>query len=218
MNFAKYMPEDNLLKRTLAVTTALLLAASMPVFAHHPMGGMTPGTLGQGLLSGLAHPVIGLDHLAFLVVAVLLASMLKGAVRFVVPLAFIGATVAGTVLHLGAASIPMSEALVALSVIIGGVLALTRRNAGAFGLGVIFAVSGILHGYAYGEAIVGAETTPLLAYLAGFGIIQYALIAGGVLALEKLASQSEKARLVAARVGSAAALLTGGLFFAMSIT
>ena len=39
----------------------------------------------------------------------------------------------------------------------------------------------------------------------------------GVLAPAKLARQSEKARLVADRVGSAAALLTGGLFLAMSI-
>jgi urease accessory protein len=216
MKFAKYMSETHL-HTPLGLSAGLLLIASSPVFAHHPMGGMTPQTFSQGLLSGLGHPIIGLDHFAFLVVAILLASMLKGATRFLVPLAFIGATVAGTVLHLGAASIPMSETLVALSVVIGGVLALTRRNAGAVGLGVIFAVSGILHGYAYGESIVGAEATPLLAYLAGFAAIQYGLIVGGVLGLAKLASHSEQARMLAARVGSAVALLTGGLFLALSI-
>ncbi|MDP1644473.1 MAG: HupE/UreJ family protein [Thiobacillus sp.] len=216
MKFAKYMPENHL-HGTLALTAGLLLIASSPAFAHHAMGGMTPQTFSQGLLAGLAHPVIGLDHFAFLVVAMLLASLLKGATRFLVPLAFIGATIAGTVLHLGEANIPLSETLVALTVVIGGVLALTRHNPGAFALSAIFAVSGILHGYAYGESIVGAETTPLLAYLAGFAAIQYALIVGGVLGLEKLASRSERARLIAARVGSTAALLTGGLFVALSI-
>lgn len=216
MKFAKHMSEIPM-HGTVAATAGLLLAASFPAFAHHPMGGMTPETFSQGLLSGLGHPIIGLDHFAFLVVAMLLVWTLKGAPRFLVPLAFIGATIAGTVLHLGAATIPMSETLVALTVMIGAVLALTRSNPGAFALGVIFAASGILHGYAYGESIVGAEATPLLAYLAGFAAIQYVLIVGGVLGLDKLSSHSEKARLIAARVGSMAALLTGGLFLALSV-
>ena len=217
MNYTKYMSE-NYLRGTVAVTAGLMLSASFPVWAHHQMGGMTPQTFSQGLLSGLGHPIIGLDHFAFLVVAMLLACALKGAARYLAPLAFIGATIGGTVLHLGAANIPMSETLVALSVVIGGVLALTRSYPGAFALSAIFAVSGVLHGYAYGESIVGAEAAPLLAYLIGFAVIQYALIVGGVLGLEKLAAHSEKARLVAARIGSSAALLTGGLFLALSLT
>ena len=216
MNYAKYFPENNL-RGTLAVSAGLLLIVSSPAFAHHPMGGITPQTFSQGMLSGLGHPIIGLDHFAFLVVAMLLTWALKGSARFLVPLAFIGATIAGTVLHLGAANIPMSETLVALTVVIGAVLALTRRYPGAFALSAIFAVSGILHGYAYGESIVGAETTPLLAYLVGFAAIQYALIIGGVLGLVKLANQSEHARLIAARISSVAALLTGVVFFALRI-
>ncbi len=213
---AKHMSE-NLSRGALAATAGLLLAASTSVFAHHPMGGMTPETFSQGLLSGLGHPIIGLDHFAFLVLAMLLSCALKGSARFLAPLAFVGATIGGTVLHLGAANIPMSEALVALSVVVAGVLALTRRYPGAFALSAIFAVSGILHGYAYGESIVGAETTPLMAYLVGFAFIQYALIAGGVLGLDKIASKSEKARVLVARVGSLAALLTGGAFLALGV-
>lgn len=216
MNFAKYMP-DNHFRGSLAAAASLLLVASSPAFAHHAMGGMTPQTFSQGFLSGLAHPVIGLDHLAFLVVAMLLVSVLKGASRYLVPLSFVGATIAGTVLHLGAANIPMSEALVALSVVIGGVIALTRSNPGAFVLSALFAVCGVLHGYAYGESIIGAETTPLLAYLGGFAAIQYALIIGGVLALGKIARRSEKALMLASRAGSFAALLTGGAFLTMGL-
>ncbi len=33
-------------------------------------------------------------------------------------------------------------------------------------------IAGVFHGYAYGEAIVGAEMNPLVAYLAGFTVIQ----------------------------------------------
>lgn len=217
MSYTKYLSE-NKLSATVALTAWLLLAASTSVFAHHPTGGMTPQTFSQGLLSGFGHPIIGLDHFAFLVVAMLLTYSLKGASRFLVPLTFIGATIGGTVLHLGAADIPMSEMLVALSVVIGGVLALTRRYPGAFALSAIFVVSGIVHGYAYGESIIGAETTPLLAYLVGFAGIQYALIVGGVLGLDKLAARSESVRGMVARIGGVAASLTGALFLALSLT
>lgn len=213
------MNKDTIIKRAIV---GILAAASglfmSPGFAHHPMGGMTPDTFSQGLLSGLGHPILGLDHLAFLVVAMLLTWTLKGRERFMVPMAFIGASIAGTVMHLGATNIPMSETLVALSVIIVAVLALTRSNPGAFVLGVIFAVSGILHGYALGESIIGSETTPLLAYLAGLATIQYALMTGGVFLMDKIASRSEKLRTIAVRFSSALALLTGGFFLALSIT
>jgi len=216
MNYAKTIPE-NISHGKIAVAAGLMMVAASPVFAHHPMGGMTPETFSQGLLSGLGHPIIGLDHFAFMVVAMLLACTLKGAARFVAPLAFVGASIGGTVLHLGAANIPMSEALVALSVIVGGVLVLLRRYPGALALSGIFAVSGILHGYALGESIIGAETAPLLAYLIGLAAIQYAVIVGGILALAKLASKSEKAGQLAARVGGIVTLLTGGVFLAMGV-
>lgn len=216
MSYTKYLSE-NKLRAGVFATSGLLLAVSTSVFAHHPTGSMTPQTFSQGLLSGFGHPIIGLDHFAFLVVAMLLTYALKGTARIVVPLAFIGATIGGTVLHLGSANIPMSEMLVALSVVIGGVLALTRRYPGAFALSALFAVSGIFHGYAYGESIIGAETTPLIAYLVGFAAIQYALIVGGVFGLDKLAARSESVRMMVARIGGVAASLTGVAFLATSL-
>ena len=50
-----------------ALALALTVATVLSAQAHHVMGGRTPETFMQGLLSGLAHPVIGLDHLAFIV-------------------------------------------------------------------------------------------------------------------------------------------------------
>src|SRR5262249_29863369 len=44
-------------------TTSLFTTSA---FAHHVMGGKTPSTFVEGLLSGTGHPVIGPDHLAFL--------------------------------------------------------------------------------------------------------------------------------------------------------
>jgi len=206
--------KDSLKSRAVA---ASLLFASAPVLAHHPMGGMTPETFGQGLLSGIGHPVIGLDHLAFLLIAALLTCSLQGRERFTVPLAFIAATVGGTLLHLGAATIPMAEALVAVSVMIGAVLLLARHSVHALGLAALFAVSGVLHGYAYGEAVIGAEPTPVMAYLLGFAVIQYGLIVAGALAFEALTSRSQAVRRLTLRLGGIGGLLIGGLFFGLGL-
>ncbi|MEM8749612.1 MAG: HupE/UreJ family protein [Pseudomonadota bacterium] len=152
-------------------TLASLVATS--AFAHHPMGGETPTTFGQGLLSGIGHPIVGVDHLAF-VIAVGIAATLAGS-RFMAPLAFVVATIAGTLIHLGAVNLPAVELVIALSLVALGAVVFLGRRIPVAGVAAIFAVTGIFHGFAYGEAIFGAETTPLLAYLAGFGVTQYAI-------------------------------------------
>ena len=96
-----------------------------------------------------------------------------------VPLAFVVGTVAGTLHHLGAADLPMTETVIALSVLLGG-RPLCCDTARRRCFGGLFGVIGVFHGYAYGESIVGAESTPLLSYLAGFALIQFAIIVGGV--------------------------------------
>lgn len=92
------------------------------------------------------------------------------------PAAFIAATVAGVVLHLYSVSLPAAEILVALSLLAAGVLLFSRYTLPAFALPLFAIGAGVLHGYAYGESIIGAEATPLLAYLAGLGLVQYAIV------------------------------------------
>jgi len=57
-----------MLKR-FGLLAALLPLAAAPALAHHPMEsmGLEPTAL-TGLISGLAHPVLGPDHLLFLLV------------------------------------------------------------------------------------------------------------------------------------------------------
>ena len=164
-------------KLSLAAAFALL---STSAFAHHPMGGKTPSTMTEGLLSGIGHPVLGLDHLAF-VVAVGIAAVALGS-RFVLPLFFIAATLAGTGLHLMAFDLPLVEFVIAASVAAAGLLIASGKKLPLAVFVALFAVAGLFHGHAYGEAIFGAETTPVVAYLAGFGVTQYAIsvVAGTV--------------------------------------
>ncbi|MDD9911082.1 MAG: HupE/UreJ family protein [Ahrensia sp.] len=198
------------MKKSLA---ALIALVSTPAFAHHPMAGRTPSTLSEGLLSGIGHPILGLDHLLF-VVAVGVAAVVLGS-RFVLPLVFVVATLLGTIVHVMAVDLPLVELVIALSVLtLGALLMLSISVPNAVYVG-IFAIAGLFHGHAYGEAIFGAETTPLLAYLTGFGITQYAIavVAGTVIVsawgrMEQLAN-NVPARLAGAMVAGAGFLMVG---------
>jgi urease accessory protein len=154
---------------TAAVVSASVLVAT-PVLAHHPMGGAMPSNLFQGLMSGLAHPMIEPSHFVAIVAIGLLAAFKRqGAI---IPAAFILAAMAGTGLHLAKVAIPGLEFLVSASILmLGGFLAMKNSPNTMVVVGLA-AIAGLFHGYAYGEAIIGAEATPLVAYLAGFTAIQ----------------------------------------------
>ncbi|PZD73292.1 hypothetical protein C1752_02297 [Acaryochloris thomasi RCC1774] len=161
-------------KRSLSMAGLLLLMGSLisakPAFAHHPFGGETPDTALAGFLSGLGHPVIGFDHFVFVIAVGLLAALQRRGM--VVPAAFILMSLAGTGIHLMGVDLPAPELVISASVLLfGALLALKDRlnEILVIGLG---AIAGIFHGYAYGEAIVGAEMTSLMAYLVGFSLIQ----------------------------------------------
>jgi urease accessory protein len=156
----------------------LLVLGSAPAFAHHLMGGRTPATFAEGLLSGLGHPVIGLDHFA----AVVAVGCLAAAHRVAPALAigFVMAMMAGVALHLHGATVPGAEILVALSVIFLGMFMLRGRDVAASVAFVLFAAVGLIHGYALGESIYGAEPTPLFAYLLGLAAIQSAIALAAV--------------------------------------
>ena len=141
-----------------------------PAQAHHLMGGKTPATFGEGILSGLGHPIIGLDHFAAVVaVGCLAAAHRAGAALAVV---FVLAMMAGVGLHVHGTTVPGAEILVALTVVALGALMLRVEVMPAAVALCLFAAVGLIHGYALGESIYGAEATPLYAYLFGLAFVQ----------------------------------------------
>ncbi len=161
------------------------VGGAVPALAHHPMGGATPDTFVQGLLSGFGHPVLGLDHLAALIVVGLLASR-AGRGWFVLPSLWIAAMGLGVFAHLGAIDLPGAEFLVAGSLV---VIALIGVLAPALPLaitGTVFAVGGFSHGHALAESVVGAEPMPIVAYLIGLVIVQSAIATAVTLAARRL--------------------------------
>ena len=160
---------------------------SAPAFAHHVMGGRMPATFGEGILSGLGHPVIGLDHLAAVVAVGCLAAAHRSASALAV--AFVLAMIGGVVLHLHGTAVPGAEILVALTVLALGALMVMRRNMSAGAAVVLFAMVGMIHGYALGESIT-AERTPLYAYLIGLAVIQSVIVLAAAHVTRSLAHTS----------------------------
>jgi urease accessory protein len=152
------------------------LIQTSPALAHHPMGGKLPSTFIEGFLSGLGHPVIGIDHLAF-VIAIGLLAALSNRLGMIIPLAFMLTTAVGTIIHLQSIDLPVVELVISVSVLIMGILLAQTNQTNLVLLTVISAIAGIFHGYAYGESIVGAETLAIGAYLLGFCLIQLAISA-----------------------------------------
>ena len=183
----------------LSAAIAALAILAEPAFAHHLMGGRMPATFGEGILSGLGHPVIGLDHFAAVVAVGCLAAAHRAGAALAI--AFVIAMMCGVAIHLQAVTVPAAEILVAVSVILLGTILLRHPDLPSTGVLALFVVVGLIHGYALGESIYGAEPTPLYAYLLGLAFIQSAIALAAMSAARVLVrSDAMKLRLIGAGI------------------
>src|ERR1700751_3423670 len=190
-----------LFSRTALVAVLFLFTTS--ALAHHVMVGQTPSTLVEGLLSGIGHPVIGPDHLAFLLAIGIAVGV--GGLNLALPALFVVASAVGVMLHVDGINLPGAEIVVGGSVVLACVL---RARGRALSVGMwagLFAVAGIFHGYAFGQSIFGAETSPLHAYLLGLILIQGALAVTAALFARRSGGVSE----LAPRLAGAAIIWVG---------
>ncbi|WP_055073641.1 HupE/UreJ family protein [Pseudanabaena sp. 'Roaring Creek'] len=169
MNFSKLSSSIQSKSLAIAFGFSLLLFAS-PASAHHAMGGRMPSNFFEGFMSGLAHPVIGVDHLAFIVAVGLFAAIKSQGI--LIPVSFVLSAMLGTGIHLLGVNLPVVELIVSASILLFGILLARKHSPNILVMIALSAVAGLFHGYAYGEAIFGAQTTALVAYLCGFTVIQ----------------------------------------------
>ena len=170
---------------------ALILALSFaiePAFAHHVMGGKMPVTFMDGLLSGLGHPIIGLDHLAAIIAIGCLAATERRGEWLIA--GYVIAMMIGVAAHIGEATVNGAEYFVAASVILLGAV-LFRKAPPRLDIAIaLFAFAGLVHGYALGESIAGAERTPLYAYFIGLAAIQAAIALAAMYGTRMLAARA----------------------------
>lgn len=186
----------------------LLLAApffaASPALAHHPLGGLPMETFSHGVLSGIGHPVLGFDHL-FFVLAMGVMAHLSGQ-RFGAPLAYISAMLLGCVGTYAGLVLPLREGMIALSLIVLGGLVVRNRTGGRGVVLLAFAGFGLFHGAAFGASIAtqegGAGAAVLIGYLIGLGAVQYLIAIGAGLAARHASTlQTQLAGAMVAGVG-----------------
>lgn len=148
-----------------AATLGLL--AVLPAEAHHliDLGAMAPTPL-NGLLSGLAHPVIGPDHLLFLLSLTLVA--LRRPLTWVVTL--LGVGLLGSAAGLLWPAAPGADVLVSLSLVVEALVILERLPA------ALLLPSMALHGYVLSAAVLGWTSMPIASYLLGLLVSQLMLL------------------------------------------
>jgi urease accessory protein len=198
---------QNTFKR-LGLAAVLLMVGISSAAAHHAMGGTTPTTFMDGFLSGIGHPVIGIDHLAFIVAIGIAAAFVSGG--FGIIAGFIAASSIGVLAHVIELNVPLVELLVAASVIVAGAalaIGLTGARGGWLMLAII---AGLFHGYAFGETVVGAERNVIGGYLIGLAVIQAVIATLAMLASRRFLVSAEQSPMGLRAAGGALTAL--GLF------
>jgi len=143
---------------------------AQPALAHHPLGGRLPANAFEGLLSGLAHPILGPDHFLFILAIGLLA--LRVSVGLWLPVVFVLGSLAGAAFHLSSGSLPLVEIGITGSLALVGFFLARRAEPKSLWMLGLGAIAGLFHGYAFGEAIFGADMVPLWSYLLGLTLVQ----------------------------------------------
>lgn len=208
-------PKGTDMKKILAVATATL--AATPALAHHPLGGMPMETFAHGALSGVGHPVLGFDHM-FFVIAMGIAALFT-AHRYLTPAAYIVAMLVGCGLMYAGVALPLTETFIAISLLAIGGVVLSGRALGTGAALALFAAFGLFHGSAFGSSIAGQEggisAAVLTGYLLGLGLIQFAIAIAAGWVGEKLLGATEAASVNARLAG---AMVAGvGVFLCLEI-
>jgi len=158
---------------------ALLMLMPLSALAHVESGVIGDG----GFVSGMLHPVTGVDHVVAMVAVGLWGAILGQPAIWVLPVAFPLVMAVGSILGIIGIPVPAIDIGVALSgIVLGAMVATVSRPplAVAFFLISIFAV---YHGYPHGAALPDFGM-PLL-YISGFvfstGLLHLSGVALGLL-------------------------------------
>ena len=201
-----------LLAKLAAAAGLSTLAA--PAMAHHPLAGAPMETMAQGVLSGVGHPLLGFDHLAFVVLVGIAAAFTGNALK--APLGYVGGMLLGCLLMMAGVTLPFAEVIIGASLLVMGYVVLSGRQMSMQTVLLAFGAFGLFHGTAFGESIVGQEAGygfgVAFGYLLGLGAAQYliAILAGFV--MTNVAKVTEAgamgARLAGAVIGGMGLLLS----------
>jgi urease accessory protein len=144
-----------------ALAAVFLLCFPSMAWAH------VGGEAGSGFVSGLLHPVQGLDHFLAMLGVGIVSAQLGGRRIFTIPTTFVLSMIAGAVAGVYGYTWPFTEAGIALSVVVlGAAIATVKENGNGWPVMAVVVLFGCLHGHAHGLEL--PQSADPVYYAAGF--------------------------------------------------
>jgi urease accessory protein len=158
-------------------TTLALLAAAAPLAVMAHTGTDDGGH--HGFLAGALHPLTGADHLAAMVgVGLWSALIARRAFPDLIwaPLGFAGMLLVGALMGLAGVAMPAVEPMIAASLLVIGLLVVTRLRMPGVAAAALVGVFAIFHGVAHGNELAGeSEAAATLAGMLAATALLHAL-------------------------------------------
>jgi urease accessory protein len=150
-------------------TTKLLMAAGLLLTATTTAAHTGHRAHAEsGFLSGLLHPMLGLDHLLAMAAIGFWSVRQSTTMKNATPLFVVGGMILGAGLSWGGLSMPGVETGITFSVLVAGILIATLAKMPTAVGGSLVGAFMLFHGFAHGAEMPAGAT--LAAYLAGFSI------------------------------------------------
>jgi urease accessory protein len=156
--------------RTVVLATLCLAAGTA---SAHPGGHPA-----SGFLSGLAHPLLGLDHLLVMLAIGVWAAQQGGRALWAVPLAWVGGMLAGFALAGAGWVMPWAELAIVSSLLVFGLLLALRRPPTLPAAMAVAAGFALFHGHVHGLEMPQAASS--LSYGLGFVLASLGLHGAGI--------------------------------------
>ena len=147
-------------KNALFLIAACALSTGASAHIDHNFGAATHAHA-SAFFSGFLHPLTGMDHLAAMLAVGLwsaLAARRAGPGLLWGPLGFAGMLLAGAVLGLQGVQIPAVEPMIAASLLVTGLLVITRWHITGVAAALIVGAFALFHGLAHGHELAGASS------------------------------------------------------------
>jgi urease accessory protein len=155
-----------------------LLSFFVTIFSPAMALAHTQGGEALGFVSGLAHPVSGLDHVLAMVAVGLWGAQLGAPAVWILPVTFPMVMALGGTLGLMGLQLPGIEICIALSAVALGVMVFREAQPNLLAAGFLVGFFAIFHGYAHGTELPPGANGML--YSIGFVIATGALHATGI--------------------------------------
>jgi len=148
------------LTHTLVFVAATLAGLSTPALAHVEAG------QAAGFLTGLLHPISGIDHVLAMVAVGLWGAQLGAPAIWLLPVTFPIVMALGGLLGLLGIPLPGVEVGIAASAILLGAAVMTERRLPLYAAAVLVGFFAVFHGHAHGTELPPGESG--LLYSLGF--------------------------------------------------